>query len=264
MNEVSSERRGHVLELTLARPDKKNAITLPMFARLAELFEEAARDREVRVLVLRGAGGNFSSGADLSGAEAGGGADGALAPRTLSIVREDVGRAVLALHRLAKPTVAMVEGIAAGAGANFALACDLVYAAEDARLCQIFVRRALSLDCGGSWTLPRRVGLQKAKELAFFGEWVSAPEAKEIGLVTGCFPPDALEEAVRERADALAARAPLALALIKQSLDASYQLSFAEAVDQEATGQAVCTASEDFLEGVRAFIERREPRFTGG
>jgi 2-(1,2-epoxy-1,2-dihydrophenyl)acetyl-CoA isomerase len=262
MAEISTERRQHVLEVTLDRPDKKNAITMPMFSALKETFEKAAVDADVRVLILRGAGGNFSSGADLTGGE-GAAPSGSLAAKTLSIVRHEVGQAILALHRLPKPTIAMLEGVAAGAGANLALACDLVYAAEDARLCQIFVRRALSLDCGGSWTLPRLVGLRKAKELAFFGDWVGAREASEIGLVTGCFAPESLEQAVRERAERLASQAPLALALIKQSLDTSSQLSFNQALDQEAVGQALCTASEDFMEGVRAFLEGREPRFTG-
>ena len=262
MAEVSTERRQHVLEVTLDRPEKKNAITMPMFSALKGTFEQAAIDPEVRVVVLRGAGGNFSSGGDLTGGE-GTAPSGSLAARTLSIVLDEVGQAMLALHRLPKPTIAMLEGVAAGAGANLALACDLVYAAEDARLCQIFVRRALSLDCGGSWTLPRLVGLRKAKELAFFGDWVGGREASEIGLVTGCFAPESLEQAVRERADHLASQAPLALTLIKQSLDTSFQLSFAQALDQEAAGQALCTSSEDFMEGVRAFLEGREPHFTG-
>ena len=262
MAEVSTQHRQHVLEVTLDRPEKKNAITMPMFSALKGTFEKAAVDAEVRVVVVRGAGGNFSSGADLTGGE-GTAPSGSLAAKTLSIVRDEVGQAILALHRLPKPTIAMLEGVAAGAGANLALACDLVYAAEDARLCQIFVRRALSLDCGGSWTLPRLVGLQKAKELAFFGDWIGAREASGIGLVTGCFAPESLERAVRERAEHLASQAPLALALIKQSLDTSFQLSFAQALDQEAAGQALCTSSEDFMEGVRAFLEGREARFTG-
>jgi 2-(1,2-epoxy-1,2-dihydrophenyl)acetyl-CoA isomerase len=212
--------------------------------------------------VLRGAGGNFSSGADLTGGE-GTAPSGSLAVKTLSIVRDEVGQAILALHRLPKPTIAMLEGVTAGAGANLALACDLVYAAEDARLCQIFVRRALSLDCGGSWTLPRLVGLRKAKELAFFGDWVGAREASEMGLLTGCFAAESLEREVRERAERLANLPPLALALIKQSLDASFGLSFAQALDQEAEGQALCTSSEDFMEGVRAFLEGRQARFKG-
>jgi 2-(1,2-epoxy-1,2-dihydrophenyl)acetyl-CoA isomerase len=262
MSEISTQRRQHVLEVTLDRPEKKNAITMPMFSALKGIFEQAALDPELRVVILRGAGGNFSSGADLTGGE-GTAPSGSLAAKTFSIVRDEVGQAILALHRLPKPTIAMLEGAAAGAGANLALACDLVYAANDARLCEIFVRRALSLDCGGSWTLPRLVGLQKAKELAFFGDWIGAREASEIGLVTGCFAPESLEQEVRALADRLARHAPLALALIKQSLDTSSQLSFAQAIDQEAAGQALCTSSEDFMEGVRAFLEGREPRFTG-
>jgi 2-(1,2-epoxy-1,2-dihydrophenyl)acetyl-CoA isomerase len=261
------EQADGVVTATLNRPEKKNAITLPMFDALHRLLEAVAADREARVLVLRGAGGNFSSGADLTGGEAAGGLDetgGSLAAYTAALVRERVGRSALALHRLAKPTIAAVEGVAAGAGANLALGCDLVYAAEDARFSQIFVRRALSLDCGGSWLLPRLVGLRKAKELAFFGDWVSAPEARECGLVAQTCPAPELEGLLRERALRLARQAPLALSLIKQSLDSSFGLSFAEALDQEALGQATCAASDDFAEGLRAFFERRDPRFTGG
>jgi 2-(1,2-epoxy-1,2-dihydrophenyl)acetyl-CoA isomerase len=173
------------------------------------------------------------------------------------------GRAIRALHSHPKPVVALVEGVAAGAGANLAFACDLVYAARGARFCEIFVRRGLSLDCGGSWLLPRLVGMQRAKELAFFGDWITVETAREYGLVNAIFEPDAIEAGVDEKLAALAERPPIALAQIKQSLHRASVLSMTEALEIEAVAQAACTSTEDTAEGMRAFLEKRPPQFTG-
>ena len=153
--------------------------------------------------------------------------------------------------------------MAAGAGANLALACDLVYAAPDARFCEIFVKRGLGLDCGGSWLLPRLIGLQKAKELAFFGDWVEAEEAARLGLVNAVLPSERLESAVDERLAALAARAPIAITQIKQSLHRAMQVTMDEALEIEAVAQAACSSTDDFREGMAAFMEKRPPRFGG-
>ncbi|MBW2272704.1 MAG: enoyl-CoA hydratase/isomerase family protein [Deltaproteobacteria bacterium] len=255
------EREGAVVNVTFDRPDKKNALTLEIFDELRRVIDAMATDPEARVLVLRGAGGNFSSGADLSGAAPAESWDPRQSP--VALIRDRVGAAALALHRLPKPTLALVEGVAAGAGANLALCCDLVYAARGARFSQIFIRRALSLDCGGSWVLPRTVGLRRAKELAFFGDWVSAEDAEDLGLVNAVFEAESAADEVRERAGRLARQAPLALSLIKESLDASSSLSFAEALDKEAVYQGACTGSGDFAEGIAAFLEGREPDFSG-
>lgn len=256
-----------VATITFDRPKQKNAISMSMFDQLGRLVPELATDNSVRAVVLTGSGGNFSSGADLTpdapnpsqpsqpqSAAAG----------AIRAIRDRIGASIQALHDLAKPTVAIVPGVAAGAGASLAIGCDLVYAAEDARFSFIFVRRALALDCGATWLLPRLVGLQKAKELAFLGDWLSAEEARSIGLVTRVLPANELVDAGREVALRLAKGPPIALSMIKRGLDSSHSQSFADILDQEARAQAVCTATHDFAEGMKAFIERRDPEFSGG
>lgn len=263
MHEIRVERSEGVATVTLDRPDRKNAVSVPMFEELGRLAADFATDPGVRCVVLTGAGGNFSSGADLTPGEGDSGGPASAAARSLGVIRDQIGDAVLTLHQLAKPTIAVVSGVAAGAGASLALGCDLVYAAEDARFSFIFVRRALALDCGATWLLPRLVGLQRAKELAFLGDWVGASEAQSLGLVTRTFPaPDLLDEA-RETAVRLAKGPPVALTLIKRGLNASLGQSFPDTLDQEARAQAVCTATHDFAEGMKAFVERRDPEYSG-
>ena len=266
MSEILVNRRKGVVTATLNRPERRNAVTISMFRRLRELIAEVESNPDDRVLLLRGAGGVFCSGGELSADEHGSDnqARGSLAAHSLALIRDAAGGAALALHRLPKPTIAMVEGLAAGAGANLAFGCDLVYAEESARFCEIFIRRALTLDCGGTWLLPRIVGLQKAKELAFFGEWIEAPEAERLGLVTRTFASEDFESGVRERAEKLAAQAPVALALTKQALNDSHHTSFSQALDLEAAAQALCTGTEDFAEGMTAFFEKRPANFKGG
>ena len=170
MSEILVDRNKGVVTLTLNRPERRNALTTPMFRELRRVIGEVERNRDDRVLLIRGAGGVFCSGGELSADEHGEGnqAQSSLAAHSLGLIRDEVGGAAMALHKLPKPTIAAVQGLAAGAGANLALGCDLVYAEESARFCEIFIRRALSIDCGGTWLLPRIVGLQRAKELTFF------------------------------------------------------------------------------------------------
>jgi 2-(1,2-epoxy-1,2-dihydrophenyl)acetyl-CoA isomerase len=257
------DRDGPIARLTLARPKKRNAMSPTMAQEITQALRTLEEDPDVRVVSLRGDGGNFCSGGDLA-------PDGKAAPRpsspavgTLDIMNRVYGETIRTLHRFPKPVVALVEGVAAGAGANLAFACDLVYAGPTARFCEIFVKRGIALDCGGSWLLPRLIGLQKAKELAFFGDWVSAEEACDIGLVTRVYAEDKLEAAFEERLATLATRAPIAIAQIKQSLHRATQVSMDEALEIEAVAQAMCTATEDSMEGFRAFLEKREPRFEG-
>jgi 2-(1,2-epoxy-1,2-dihydrophenyl)acetyl-CoA isomerase len=261
-----TDRADGVVTVTLNQPEKLNAISLPMFDELCSLIEAFARDSEARVLVLAGAGGNFSSGADLTPAAEPSESTrpASLAATTVSMMRNRVGATALALHRVSKPTIAAVQGTAAGAGANLAFGCDLVFAAEGARFSQIFVRRGLAIDFGGSWLLPRLVGLQKAKELAFYGDWIDAAEALRLGLVTRTFPPEQLASGVREWAVRLAQQAPLAISTIKQSLNRSFELTMSDTLEQEAITQGVCVSSNDFAEAMAAFVEKRRPRFSGG
>ena len=259
-------REAGVVTVTIDRPEKKNALSLVMFRDLGRIITSVERNPDDRVLVITGAGGNFCAGADLT-------AVGVEVPdatgeesheaRARALMREDIEPTVIALHRMSKPSIAAVAGVAAGAGANLALGCDLILAAADARFSQIFVRRALSLDFGGSWLLPRLVGMHKAKELAFLGDWLGAEEARDLGIVSRVYAPDELVAGTRSWAERLAGQPPLAVSLIKKSLHRAFDLTFEEAVAKEFTDQSTCASSEDFMEGVGAFLEKRKPHFSG-
>jgi enoyl-CoA hydratase/carnithine racemase len=249
------ERDGGVLTLTLNRPERRNAMTPDMWVELRRLLAEAASDRAERVVVLTGAGGAFCSGVDL--ASLGENQDHQLVRMRL------VSDAVLELHRLPKPTIAKVTGIAAGAGCNLALACDLVVASESARFSQLFAKRGLSIDSGGSWLLPRMVGLHRAKELAFFADTLDASQARDLGLVNRVVPDAEVDALVGEWSARLAAGPPLALAMTKSMLNASGSLSMDQALDEEARAQALNATTADAREAMRAFAEKRPPRFEG-
>jgi 2-(1,2-epoxy-1,2-dihydrophenyl)acetyl-CoA isomerase len=172
-------------------------------------------------------------------------------------------KAALALHRVSKPTVAAVDGVAVGAGMNLALGCDLVIASSRARFSEIFVRRGLTLDFGGTWLLPRLVGLACARDLALTGRIVEAEEARAIGLVTGVVDADHLEAEVAEIAEQLAAGAPLAQRFIKVALDRSASMTFEQALAFEEQAQATLLGSDDLREGAAAFLQKRRPEFKG-
>ena len=172
-------------------------------------------------------------------------------------------RAVTALHRLTKPSIAAVDGVAVGAGLNMAIGCDIVIATDRARFAEIFVKRGLTLDFGGTWLLPRLVGLARARELALTGRIIGAAEALDIGLVTSVVSVADLDAAVASAAAQLAAGAPLAQAMIKRALDRSSEMSFEQALAFEEQAQAILLASDDLKEGASAFIEKREPKFRG-
>lgn len=244
-----------VVTVTLNRPQVKNAVSGPMWEELRRIFAEVTQREEDRVLVITGAGGAFCSGAQL-------GAGMGSRQHSLSAMHP-VSAAALALHDVSKPTLAKVGGIAAGAGMNLALGCDLIVAAESARFSQIFSRRGLSVDFGGTWLLPRLIGLHKAKELTFFGDILSAAEAERIGVVNRVVPDAELDAFVDAWAERLAQGPPLALQMTKRMLGSAFSLSLSEALHWEAAAQAVNFASEDTREGIAAFSEKRAPVFRG-
>jgi enoyl-CoA hydratase/carnithine racemase len=254
------ERADGVVTCTLNRPEKKNAVTSEMWLGLIELFEAVAVNPDDRVLVITGAGDGFCSGADLGD---GGTADAATGVGSALAGMRVVGRAALGLHELPKPTIAAVNGVAAGAGCNLALGCDLIIASERARFSEIFSKRGLVVDFGGSWLLPRLVGMHRAKELVLLADVIDATEAERIGLVNRVVAHDQFAETVRELATRLANMAPLALAASKRLLDQSLAVSMAEAIEFENTAQALMSSTRDTREAILAFFERREPRFTG-
>ena len=167
------------------------------------------------------------------------------------------------LQRMPQPTIAKVRGVAVGAGCNMALVCDLVVASENARFSEIFARRGLSLDFGGSWVLPRRIGLHRAKELAFFGEIIGADEAERIGLVNRVLADAEIDSFVDGWAKKLAAGPPIALAQTKRMLNNAMNVTLEEALDDEGAAQSVNFGTKDTVEAMTAFAEKRDPKFIG-
>lgn len=254
MDTLRVARHEGVVTVTLSRLDKKNAANATMWDELLDTFRAIGDSDDDRVVVVTGDGGEFCSGADLTGFAR---------PRHQLATMRHINDVAIALHRLPQPTIAKVRGVAVGAGCNLALGCDLVVADETARFSQIFARRGLSLDFGGSWLLPRRVGLHKAKELALFGDIIGAAEAERIGLVNRVVPAGELDEFVDGWARRLAAGPPIALAMTKRMLDNSLDVTFEQALDDEGLSQTINFGTSDTTEAMRAFLEKREPRFEG-
>ena len=257
MSWLTVEDRDQVRVLTMDRPGRKNAIPSDGFVDIEAQFE-AFESSDQRVLVVTGANGDFSAGADLDpdlSLEAG------VAQRQRRM--KTVGGAALRLHRLTKPTIAAVDGVAVGAAMNLALGCDVVVATSRARFSEIFVRRGLTLDFGGSWLLPRVVGMQRAKELALSGRIVEAHEARDIGLCLELTTPDGLLPRAMELAESFIGQAPIAQMFAKQALNHAWDQSFAEALDLEGQSQAICFTTDDLSEGIAAFLEKRNPDFEG-
>lgn len=241
-----------VRTLTLNRPDRKNAISPQLWHELADALRATARD-DVRVLVITGAGGAFCSGADISAPED-------VHPRHKLRRLTDVA---LALHELGIPTIAKVTGVAVGAGWNLALGCDFVVATPESRFCQVFSKRGLSVDLGGSWLLPKLVGLQQAKRLVLLADMIDAEEAHSLGLVTWVTPADEIDAFVADLADRLAAGPPVALAHSKALLNDGADATLRQALANEARAQPGNFATADSIEAYAAFAEKREPTFTG-
>ncbi len=257
MDYVTTEDRGAVRWLTLTAPGRKNAVPTTGWDEIAGAIDEFDASAQ-RVLVITGDGEDFCAGADLGGDRV---RSTSAADNTARM--RPPNRAALALHRSPKPTIAAVDGVAVGAGMNLAIGCDIVVATTRARFSEIFVKRGLTIDFGGSWLLPRLVGLAKARELALTGRMVHAGEAEAIGLVTRVVEPGDLEATVTEIAEELAAGAPLAQRFVKTALDRSSSMSFEQALAFEEQAQALLLGSEDVIEGAEAFFEDRPPDFQG-
>jgi enoyl-CoA hydratase/carnithine racemase len=259
METIAIERSGGIVTVTLDRPAKRNAINPRMWSELLATFRQLADNAHGdRVVVITGAGGAFCSGADVSN-----GLKVTDRPIHHLFAMDIVGEVCMTLHNLTQPTIAKVGGVAAGAGANLALGCDLIVASDDARFSEIFAKRGLTLDFGGSWVLPRLIGLHRAKELAFFGDILSAKEAEAMGLVNRVVPAAELDAFVADWAARLAAGAPLALAQAKRLLNNSFQTTMAQAVADEGRAQTVNFATADVAEAIAAFVAKREPVFRG-
>jgi 2-(1,2-epoxy-1,2-dihydrophenyl)acetyl-CoA isomerase len=248
-----------VATLTLNRPEVRNALNMTMRRDLEVALARLDEDRDVRVVVVRGAGEHFCAGGDVKLMR-----DHPMTAAEGQSRVEAINRAILALARLRVPTIAMVDGAAAGAGCNLALACDLVVASDRARFGEVFARIGLIPDAGGTYFLPRRVGLARAKELVFTADIIDAREAERIGLVNRVVPAAALETETYALARRIAEGPPRVLAAAKALLARAPGLDLESALHWEALTQGEMIAAADHREGLRAFFEKRPPRFTGG
>lgn len=240
-----------VATLTINRPLRKNGLTKAVVDSAIAALERIWNDPASRVLLLTGAGGAFCSGMDLSEP---------IAPDELTFMRR-AGRLCTLIHDLPMPVIAKVRGAAVGFGANLALCADLVVAGESAVFGEIFAERGLGLDGGGSWALPRMVGLGRAKEIMFLAARLSGPEAASLGLVNRCVSDEQLDDFVDGWATRLADGPKRALSVIKAQLNESFESSFARAIESEAKGQALAFRSPESREGVQAFFQKRDPDF---
>jgi 2-(1,2-epoxy-1,2-dihydrophenyl)acetyl-CoA isomerase len=244
--------------VTLNRPQALNALSPEMREGLGTLFTAFRDDDSVRAVVLTGAGRAFCAGGDVKAM-----AEIKPALEMKDFVRNTIHRAVLAITTLEKPVIAMVNGVAAGAGCCIALLCDLIIAAESARFGFAFVRVGLGPDWGGAYFLPRLVGPARAKELLFTGKLIDAREAERIGLINQVVPDEQLEPTVMELARKLARGATRAIGAAKILVHRSLDADLLTMMEQEASMAALLTQSEDHREGVQAFLEKREAVFKG-
>jgi 2-(1,2-epoxy-1,2-dihydrophenyl)acetyl-CoA isomerase len=257
---IEYEVRDHVATIALNRPDKRNAINMQLHRDLAAALQLVRRDRAVRALLLTGRGPGFCAGQDLSEFSM------ARADPQFRIdehVRSTFNRTILAIRALELPVVAAVNGVAAGAGWSLALAADIRIAATDARFTQAFSKIGLVPDTGSTWFLPELIGTSRTLELAYTGDMVDADRALEWGLVNQVVAPDELAEVAHAYAARLAAMPTRALAMTRRAVYRATGTTLADALEYEAQLQQTAGATSDHVEGVMAFLEKREPVFTG-
>ena len=245
--------------VTLNRPEVLNACDIPTLKKLGAALKEIEGDQSIRCVVITGSGRAFCAGADLQAIKQ------RRTNEKISLdedLREGFNPVVSRIFNMDKPVIAMVNGVAAGAGMAIAFACDLRIMSEGARFVEAFAKVGLVPDSGATYTMPRLLGLTKAMELGFTGEGIDAKEAERLGVVTKVVAHDKLEVETRALAEKLA-RGPKGLGLTKRAIHRALSLDFDSALEYEALTQAIAGASEDHEEGVRAFAEKRNPNFRG-
>ena len=256
-NHIIYETKESICTITLNRPAVYNALNPALIQEITQAFLQAGKDSTVRVVVLTGMGEKaFCSGADLK--------DGMSNSTSLGeSLRNNYNPMILSIRNLAKPVICRLNGIAAGAGCSLALACDVIIASETARMSQIFVNIGLIIDAGSSYFLPRLLGSQKAFELASTGRIVEAKECFELGLISKVVAPNELDLAVHQVAKMYAKSATQAIGLIKKVLNQSYNSTLEQMLESEAINQDIAGKTDDFIEGVSAFLGKKMPNFKG-
>ena len=248
------EKKDKIASIILNRPNVMNAMSKEMIMGLRDVMHEIAVDEGIQVLIVKGAGDHFCSGADLN----------LFSENTSSYewitAMKGVGQIVKTMREMPQAVIAMLKGVAVGGGANLALAADFIVAAENARFCEIFINIGAVMDYGGHYFLPRLVGLAKARELAMLGNEIDGKTAAAIGLVYKSVPEEALEKEVADLAAALSQKPPLALRLIKEGLEKSFDLSLQEMLDLEAAHQSIALQTPEHKAIVKMFLEAKQKK----
>jgi len=251
------ERKGGIATLTLNRPEKLNALNTKMGEELESAVDEIVKDREVRTLIITGAGRGFCSGADVGDMAQ------AAAPVEIRYWTQRAHNIILALTNLEKPVIAKVNGVAVGIGCSLALSADIIIASENARFSLIFSRIGLIPDGGSLFHLPRLVGPAKAKELIFTAKMVNAKEAERIGLINKAVRANELDNEVNKLAKQLAQGPTVAFGMAKKILNKGFSMDLSSVLECEAFGQTIAGTTEDAREGIMAFLEKRKAEFKG-
>lgn len=258
---ITLNKESHIATLTLNRPDKRNAINSKMEDDLIAALDDISRDKEVRAMILTGAGKSFCSGGDIAGSD----------PGRMGTTVQEISRGLrriyfgitLQLYNMEIPTIAMVNGVASGWGFDLVMACDIRLGSEHAKFSESFVNVGITPATGGMWLLPRIVGLSKASELIFTGDTVDASEAAKLGILNRVMPAGELESETRKLAARIARAAPLATRLAKLQIRQGLQTDLKSAFELAANCQGICITSEDCKEAMSAILEKREPVFKG-
>lgn len=249
---VLLDKQGFLATVTINRPEVMNAVTREVMQDLLDTFKALRTDEEVRVIILEGAGGHFTVGADMSFL-----AEGMSVPECYDSMKQIVSELILNIKKTPKPVICKVWGNAYGVGVGLALAGDFVIATENAKFCEVFVNLGVTLDGGASYFLPRLIGMVKARQLALLGDVIDGKTAASIGLIHSAVTEESLDGEVKALANILAAKSPRALANIKEALEDSFSRSLEEALEWEASHQTILLQSVEHKEIVQKFLESR-------
>ena len=258
MDFITYEKKGHIARIVLSRENKYNAFVRQMALELQNCLDQAENDQDIRVIYITGKGKAFCSGQDLQEA-----IDPDNGIGVQKILNEHYNPIILKIREIEKPVVCAVNGVAAGAGANIALASDLTIATKSSKFIQAFSKIGLIPDSGGTFFLPRLIGLQRATALCMLGDPIGAEEAEKIGMIYKCVEDEEFESASWDCAERLAALPPIALKLTKRALNRSLESELERQLGIEEELQSVAEMSNDYKEGVNAFLEKRAPKYTG-